>query len=325
VESRTPHHAPANFAIEAATTIQAATRIGLSATPRREDGQTELIPALCGWPVGVDWPVKASQRPTVTVWLVRDEAAKLRKMAQLCAEPIDGKTFVFTYRLNIGERAAKRLGVPFVQGKTKHPLEVLRDNETVVVSSIGNEGLSFPVRRIVEIDFLFGSGMEAGQRLGRLAYEVQGKEQAGEHHVLMTPHEYERYGKRLLIYEQWGLDIDLRTEGDSDARAIYIAKPSPAGRKSPTRSRRGSRSAPVDVAPASADPNSPEAMLSNPAIAAKIAQAEKSIGGRSAPYVARVFRYCYNAALSAAEIADGLAITDTSTRSRLNSACNALN
>jgi DNA excision repair protein ERCC-3 len=317
------HHAPADFAIEAATTIQTETRLGLSATPRREDGQTELIPALCGWPVGADWPVAAAQRPPVTVWLVKDETAKLRKMAELCARPVSGKTFIFTYRLDIGEKAAKRLQVPFVQGRTKKPLEVIQANDTIVISSIGNEGLSFPVRKIIELDFLYGSAMEAGQRLGRLAFEVQGQDRPGEHHVLMTPAEYQRYGKRLLIYEQWGLDLDLRVGDESSGQPVAVAA---ASRRKPARVRpaRPPANGKKPEAAPPADPNSPEALLQNPALAAKITQAEKSIGDRSAPYIRRVFRYCYKAPLSPAEVADGLAITDPGTRSRISSACNAL-
>jgi hypothetical protein len=319
------HHIPADFAIEAASTIKTVARMGLSATPRREDGQTELIPALCGWPLGADWPVSAAQKPPVTVWVVKNESEKLKKMEELCARPVDGKTFIFTYRLNIGEKAAKRLGVPFVQGKTKRPLDVMRDNDMVVVSSVGNEGLSFPVRRVVEIDWLFSSQMEAGQRLGRLAYEITGKDKPGEHHILMTPDELKRYGRRLLIYEQWGLSIDIRF-GEDEKLSRVLGREPRQRRAAPVRRVprvRASASAPVpDKTPPA--PDSPEAMLRLPVIAAKVAQAEKSIGQRSAPYIKRCFRYCYTAALSSAEIAEGLGITDAGNRSRINSACKAL-
>ena len=119
------HHMPADFAIETATTLRTLTRMGLSATPKREDGNEDLIPALCGFPTGADWPVKDVQRPTVTVWIVKNDKAKLEQARELCATPVAGKTFLFTYRLEIGERAAKMLGVPFVYGKTKRPLEVI--------------------------------------------------------------------------------------------------------------------------------------------------------------------------------------------------------
>lgn len=45
------HHLPADFALEAATALTSETRIGLSATPFREDGQIDLLPALTGFPV----------------------------------------------------------------------------------------------------------------------------------------------------------------------------------------------------------------------------------------------------------------------------------
>ena len=136
----------------------------------------------------------------------------------------------------------------------------------------------------------------------------------------MTPDEYRRYAKRLLIYEQWGLEIDLRVEqAASDARPLRLA---PARRPTRPAASRPLR-APASV-PETPAPDSPEAMLRVPGVAARIAQAEKSIGLRSAPYVKRCFRYCFAAPLSPAEIADGLGITDVGNQSRLNSACKAL-
>lgn len=319
------HHLPADFAIESASRIHTVSRMGLSATPRREDGNEDLIPALCGFPVGADWPISASQRPTVTVWICKDQAEKLRVMKSLAAAPIDGKTFVFTFGLDIGDRAAKVLGVPFVYGKTKRPLEIIDQSDTVVISSIGNEGLSFPVRRVIEIDFLFGSGMEAGQRLGRLAYEVTGKDRPGEHHVLMTADEYQRYSKRLLIYEQWGLEIDVRTP----AGAIEPGHIRPAAQR-PQRPVVSRQLAAVKPSrPAAADnptqpPDEVSQALALPAISAKIAKAQAQVGGRTAPYVTRAFRLCFAAALSANEIAEGMALRDVATISRFRSACKAL-
>jgi hypothetical protein len=318
------HHMPADFAIESATSIKATSRIGLSATPRREDGNEDLIPALCGFPLGADWPISAAQRPAVTVWIVKDEAAKLRLARTLSAQPIDGKTFIFTYHLSIGERMARLLDVPFVQGKTKRPLDVIAECDTVVISSVGNEGLSFPVRRVIEIDFLFGSNMEAGQRLGRLAYEITGKKNAGEHHVLMTPDEYQRYSKRLLIYEQWGLDVDVRTPDGDSVESSARALPQRRSRAPVTR-RTMTRSAPVYPQSETTEPaDEISVIMSIPGVAAKLAAAEKSVGSRTAPYIRKAFRLCYTAAFSATDIAEGRGITDSATVSRYRSACKAL-
>jgi hypothetical protein len=328
------HHLPADFAIESASTIKTVARIGLSATPRREDGNEDLIPALCGFPVGVDWPVKATQRPTVTVWIVKDETAKLKLARRLCESPVDGKTFVFTYRLEIGERLAKLLDVPFVYSKTKKPLKVMAENETVVVSSVGNEGLSFPIRRVIEVDFLFGSKQEAGQRLGRLAYEIVGKDKPGEYHVLMTPAEYSGYAKRLLIYEQWGLEIDIRAQ-DADRGggipSMGMALPQSTARSRAARNLARPRRATASVERAasssqvSAEPQDEVGQaLAIPGVRAKMSKAETSVGTRTAPYIQRAFRFCYSAAFRAEEITEGLGITDAATISRFRSACKAL-
>lgn len=326
------HHLPADFAIESASTIKTIARMALSATPRREDGNEDLIPALGGFPVGLDWPVKTTQRPTVTVWIVRDEAAKLKLTQRLHESPVDGKTFVFTYHLEIGEHLAKMLDVPFVYSKTKKPLAVMAENDTVVVSSVGNEGLSFPIRRVIEVDFLFGSKQEAGQRLGRLAYEIVGKDKPGEYHVLMTPAEYSAYAKRLLIYEQWGLDIDVRVQDTEHGGVVRMPSKtaiSPRGARIPVQARR------IGARPKRLKLNLPDMVSSEPqdevtqamaipGVHARMNKAEASVGARTAPYVQRAFRFCYSAAFRAEEIAEGRGITDAATISRFRSACKAL-
>jgi len=312
------HHMPADFAIETATAIRTVTRMGLSATPKREDGQEDLIPALCGFPTGADWPVKTVQQPTVTVWIVKNDQAKLDQARRLCAAPTDGKTFLFTYRLPIGERAARLLGVPFIFSKTKRPLEVIDANDTVVISSVGNEGLSFPVRRAIELDFLYGSGMEAGQRLGRLAYEVTGTDRPGEHHVLMTPDEYERHHKRLMIYYQWGLDVSVRVPDNE--RSVRRSE-SPSSRRRVQRATAQSGTTPR-IAVKTSDEISE--ILALPSVAARIAKAQESVGASTAPFITRVFRLCFRAAFSPAEISEGKGLVNASNSSRYRSACRAL-
>jgi hypothetical protein len=319
------HHMPADFALETATTLHTLTRMGLSATPKREDGNEDLIPALCGFPTGADWPIKEVQRPTVAVWLVKNDKAKLDLARELCAQPVAGKTFLFTYRLEIGERAAKLLDVPFVFSKTKRPLEVIEQNDTVVISSVGNEGLSFPVRRVIELSFLYGSGMEAGQRLGRLAYEVAGADQPGEHHILMTPEEYEKHNKRLMIYYQWGLEVSVRVPdtGRMNERALLRAPRRAQSKRTTNQSVR--RSAVTTAEAASAHPSDEVSRIVElPSVAARIAKAQNSVGRNTAPFVIRAFRLCYTAPFTPAEIADGKGLVNQANISRYRSACRAL-
>lgn len=326
------HHLPADFAIESAARLKTASRIGLSATPFREDGNADMIPALCGFPLGADWPISSAQRPPVTVWICRDEDEKLRIMRRLVVKPVDGKTFVFTWRLDIGQRAADSLGAPFVHGKTKNPLQVIDEHELVVISSIGNEGLSFPVRRVVEIDFLYGSGQEAGQRLGRLAYEVTGKEQPGEHHILMTPQEYERHNKRLLVYEQWGLDIDIRSAGGDDVAPRVKVPGQEPGRpaRQPALHARPAPTPRPPAPPKAPKPDQPldeiDQLLALPAIAVKIAKGEEAAPAdvRERGLVRRVFRMLSGASYSPEEIVEGLGQSGHNQVGRYRAACRVL-
>ncbi len=276
------HHAPADVAMDAAATVQAQARLLLSATPYREDGNDDLIIALGGWPVGADWPLSDVQRPSVHVWIeAGGQAAKMDRLEALCAEPAAGKTIVFVWRLNIGQRAAGRLGgVPFIHAKTKRPLDVLTANDLVVMTRVGNEGLSVPAARVVEIDFLFGSRTEAGQRAGRLMYDF-GQDQPGQHHIVMTPSEYASYGKRLLAYERLGLDIVLHDQAGA-VRGVRPALPAaqkPASAKNTPRrdsQRAASERASTGAAKEAGDAIS--AVLGLPPLRARLQLAGKSLG-----------------------------------------------
>ncbi len=192
-------------------------------------------------------------------------------------------------------------------------------NDTVVVSKIGDAGLSFPVDRIVEIDFQFGSRQEAGQRALRAAYDTGRK---AEYHVLMTREELERYSKRLLIYEQWGLEMQIIGLGDDKPLRIAAARaPRPA--RSTARARQVRPSSASAAVEETAPSDEIAQVLALRPIAVKVSEVKKTIGARTAPYCEMVFRYCYKAALSPREIADARGVMDAATRSRIASACKA--
>lgn len=318
------HHLPANLFIEGAL-LKTHAVLGLSATPVREDGNEDMIPALCGFP-NADFEMTATQKPSVSVWLVKDMDAKLKLAAQLVEKPIKGKTFVFTWKLDIGNLAAEKLGVPFIHGGTKKPLQVITDHDVVVISKVGDAGLSFPVDRIVEVDFQFGSRQEAGQRLLRAANDT-GRQ--SEFHTLMTPHEFQNYGKRLLIYEQWGLEIsyhDLTGKLDSGFAPRspnghgstrpprQIASPIPLGgaqRRVPS-----SRAATPKVKAPVEPKTEAERMMQLPAIQSKFAKATETLYPLAARYLPRLFQMCYEQDLTIQDIADALRIKS---RSPINS------
>jgi hypothetical protein len=182
---------------------------------------------------------------------------------------------------------------------------------------------------VIELSFLYGSGMEAGQRLGRLAYEMTGVEQAGEHHILMTPAEYERHNKRLMIYYQWGLEVSVQVPESGrpqDRMMLHVPRASTkqhAAAKTPRRAR-DPVTVPVTHTPEYEPPDEIAQTLALPAVAARIAKAQNAVGKHAAPFVTRAFRLCFKAAFTPAEIAEGKGLVNQANISRYRSACKAL-
>ena len=201
-------HLPANTFSKFAT-INMKYRIGLSATPYREDGRTDYIFALTGFPIGLSWDnlieLGVLELPDVRVYIVSDWRAKEKKLKEILATG-DKKTIIFCDGISLGNKISKELGVPFVHGGTSKRLEIINNAEISIVSRVGDEGLSIPdLQRVIEIDFLFGSRRQEGQRLGRLFHG----EDKGEHFILMTEKEFEDYGKRLHAITEKGIKLEI--------------------------------------------------------------------------------------------------------------------
>lgn len=308
------HHVPADFAIEAATGLKARSRIGLSSTPMREDGNAEIIPALTGFPIGMDWPVRPHQKPNVTVWLLKNEAHKVAHVRKLAAERVDGKTIIFTQRLAIGQEVADALGVPMVHHKTKQPRETIAAHPTVVLSPIGDEGLTIEgIRRVIELEGLFGSRMQSGQRAGRLF--TSEAEQAGEHHITMTFEEFHKYNKRLLIYEQWGLRLQIKTpEGGLTTKPLQLGKVAPA---------RPAHAPRIRVQRTSTMPDRWSEIERIPALAKRKEQALLGQEVRIANLIPRVFNVLQQP-LSPKDLAEGWGMLSLKSQQRIRLACMAL-
>lgn len=197
------HRLPANTFSRLAT-LKTEYRIGLSATPYREDGRTNYIFALTGFPIGLSWDKLIEEhtvnKPTVTLYVVNGTSI-YKKVEKVKALLDERKTIVYSYWLDLGKRIASSLNVPFVYGGTKNRLDILKNNNIAVMSSVGGEGVSIPeLERIIEIGFQFGSRREEGQLMGRLFHSQQ---KDPEHIIIMTDDEYEKYSKRLnAIYEK---------------------------------------------------------------------------------------------------------------------------
>lgn len=202
------HHLPAN-AFSRLALIKTKYRMGLSATPYREDGRNELIFSLTGFPIGLDWKslLDASivKRPKVSVTITANESGKTTALDNLL-KASSKKTLIFCDNIASGKRIASRHNLKFIYGNSKNRLLTATNEKTFVISRVGDEGISLEnLERVIEFAFLFGSRRQELQRLGRLFHSSF----QGEHIILMTRDEYALYRKRLFSLYEKGMDVNI--------------------------------------------------------------------------------------------------------------------
>ncbi|WP_440988708.1 DEAD/DEAH box helicase [Haloarchaeobius baliensis] len=183
--------------------LQSKHRLGLTATPVREDDREEDIFTLIGPPIGTDWDALFEagyvQEPEVHIryvpWtddekqsehasadpghhrrqLAAMNPAKVTETQHLLAENPDKKALVFVEYLDHGEQLAEALDAPFISGETPHArrrelfAEFRRgDRRTLVVSRVGDEGIDLPDAELAVVaSGLGGSRRQGAQRAGR--------------------------------------------------------------------------------------------------------------------------------------------------------------
>jgi len=192
-------------------TINSKYRLGLSATPYREDGREDLIIALTGYPIGLSWEhflrVKAIRKPRITVKVVSSDREKMTVLEDMLKVPM--KTLIFVELISSGRKIAKKFGVPFVYGNTKNRLEIIEKNLVTVVSRVGDEGISIKdLERTIEVEFLGGSRRQEAQRAYRLLHSVRPDI---SHTVIMKLDELDRFGRRFLALEEKGFQVEYVT------------------------------------------------------------------------------------------------------------------
>jgi len=201
------HHLPSNMFSKMAT-LKTKYRIGLSGSPYREDGRTDYIFALTGFPIGLSWDnlieLGIIESPDIKLYIVGNLKDKLSKLRELLST--QKKTIIFCDSISLGNRISKEFEIPHIHGGSRKRIEVLQESEMTVVSRVGDEGLSIhDIERVIEIDFLYGSRRQEGQRIGRLFHGIE----KGEHIILMTENEYEKHSKRLFAIYERGFKIEI--------------------------------------------------------------------------------------------------------------------
>jgi DNA excision repair protein ERCC-3 len=208
------HHFPANTYSRLAF-LDAQYRIGLSGSPYREDGRSELIYILSGAPYGSDWDRLFEEgwvaKPEVNLHVYSDKILLLQSMLQ----KLMGKTIIFCDTLSLGQQASKSTHLPFLYGE--HPLskriEAINKYHSFICSRIFDEGMDIPnIKNIIEIDFLGGSRRQQLQRVGRLMHSLI---EGSQYHLIMSPNELQKYGKRLygLYSRQFKVNVIKEESG----------------------------------------------------------------------------------------------------------------
>jgi len=190
-------------------TIKTKYRIGQSASPYREDGRHSYIFALTGFPIGLNWQslmkILGKNYHDVNVYIFDSLEQKIKFSTNLIKR--DTKTLLFVDKIDIGNRLANLLGVPFIHGATRNRIEIAKESKVFIASRVMEMGVSLKeLEHIIEVDFMFGSKREQLQRTGRLFHSEKGK----RHDILMTKEEFEKYGKRLHGLVEKGFKINLR-------------------------------------------------------------------------------------------------------------------
>ncbi|QCJ45641.1 MULTISPECIES: DEAD/DEAH box helicase [Haloprofundus] len=197
------HHIPSRVFRRSAD-LQTKHRLGLSATPIREDDKEEDIFTLVGPPIGTDWgklfDAGFVQEPEVEIRYVpwTDEMAeneyrsadgreryklaalnpaKVDEVRHLRGQHLDAKALIFVDWLEQGEALADALDAPFISGEMPHYrrqqlLRQFRDSDgdlrTLVVSRVGDEGIDLPNAEVAIVaSGLGGSRRQGAQRAGR--------------------------------------------------------------------------------------------------------------------------------------------------------------
>jgi len=195
------HHIPSEVYRRSAD-LQSKHRLGLSATPVREDDRETDIYTLVGPPIGTDWDALFDagyvQEPEVEIrylpWandeernaytsaeprakhrIAGENPAKVDEVRHLLAEHPTAKALVFVEWLDHGREIAETVGVPFISGETPHHerdrlFREFRDGErrTLVVSRVGDEGIDLPNAELAVVaSGLGGSRRQGAQRAGR--------------------------------------------------------------------------------------------------------------------------------------------------------------
>jgi DNA excision repair protein ERCC-3 len=226
--------------------LQAVRRLGLTATPVREDKQEKLIFSLIGPPVydrgwlemaEEGWIAKARAIEILvdmppTLWkqyqrgderekyvLASTNPAKLPVIRQLLEKHKDDKVLILGYYVEGALELGKQFDIPVIYGgvppqKRDELYNQFRQGKIsrLILTSVGEEGVDLPDANVlIEVCSLYGSRMKTGQRFGRI---LRPKEETAVFYELVsrgtTEQDFSERRREFLISK--GYEFESREE-----------------------------------------------------------------------------------------------------------------
>ncbi len=212
------HHVPAATFKEIALKIDSLYRMALSATPRRRDGNEELLYALCGdllFNMGYKELLELRIVAPIEVYdvvFVEDEDEKLDALVKILRKHKDAKTIVFTQYLETAKRVYSRLlregfSPLLITGQvspSKRKLAFLQfrkgTSNVVVTTTVLDEGITVPDAEVAVIYEGSGEARQMIQRIGRvLGYAPSKTAKVYEIVNISNPKEKSAYFRRKWV------------------------------------------------------------------------------------------------------------------------------
>ena len=242
-------HCPATIWRKTTEEIQAVRKIGLTATPVREDKKERDIFSLIGPPiVDVGWlemaeegviaeaevyevlvgmsPSTRARYHKASDWekvlITSMNPLKVKAVREILEKHVDDPALIIGFYVDGAEEMGKALGVPVITGDTTTTnrdslYQAFRQGEIkrLVLTSVGEEGINLPNARVgINICGLYGSRMGFSQRFGRI---LRPKEGAAYFYELATEgtveQEYSERRREYLVSKGYDFDtIDMTEE-----------------------------------------------------------------------------------------------------------------
>ncbi len=234
------HHVPASTFKEVALNIDSLYRMALSATPKRRDGNENLLYTLCGDLIYTLTYADLLRLKMVApierfdALFVESEEEKLNTLLKLVQKHKDAKTIIFTQRLDTAKKIYEELKkrgfkVELVTGEThsvKREMAFKRfldgRSNIIVSTTVLDEGITVPDAEVAVIYEGTGEARQMIQRIGRvLGYHPGKTAKIYEIININDPKEKNAYRRRSWIRELYmveGLEkyVKYTKEGRED-------------------------------------------------------------------------------------------------------------